>query len=329
MIDAETFEIAPVSKLRPLELVFPTHLKNLSNRILRDKVIKGPILADKKTGIVLDGSHRYVFFLKYGYKTAPVKFVDYDDENIRVGTVLMHKHIIEGGTNISKKDVKARGMSGNLYPPRTTRHFFPFRKPDISVPLSELEKGGQIDVTKYIAKASLQEEMDHNKKYIKEIESEFDEVIRYLEEQRNVKKYLEEQINEMKKIRKGVAFFPGKFQPPHLGHIISLMQLYPRYDKIIIGITEDVPNVLSQEERKAIFEKAFEHLPKFKVVLINGVLTEANSLKGLPEFDVCVSGNKKVIEKLRSLGKEAEFLPRSEGAYFSGTKIRKLLNLEK
>ena len=91
-----TIEIVPMSKLRPLELVFPTHLKNLSKMILKDKVIKSPILADKKTGIVLDGSHRYIFFLKYGYKTAPVKFVDYDDENIRVGTVLMHKHIVEG-----------------------------------------------------------------------------------------------------------------------------------------------------------------------------------------------------------------------------------------
>jgi len=306
-----------------------SQLENLSKIILKDKVIKSPILADRKTGIVLDGSHRYIFFLKYGYKTAPVKFVDYDDENIRVGTVLMHKHIIEKGTNISKNDVKGRGMSGNLYPPRTTRHFFPFRKPDISVPLSELEKGEKTDVTKYITKANLQEEIDHNKKYVREIESEFDEVIRYLEEQRNVKKYLEDQIEEMKKIRKGVAFFPGKFQPPHLGHIMSLMQLYPEYDKIIVGITEDGPNVLSQEERKTIFEKAFEHLPKFEVVLIKGVLTEMNSLKDLPEFDICISGNKKVIEKIRGLGKETKFFHRTEGMYFSGTKIRKLLNSEK
>ena len=329
MREDKIFEIAPVSKLRPLELVFPTHLKNLSKMILKDKIIKSPILADKKTGIVLDGSHRYVFFLKYGYKTAPVKFVDYDDENIRVGTVLMHKHIIEKDTNISKKEVIARGTSGNLYPPRTTRHFFPFRKPDISVPLSELEKCEKIDVAKYIAKASIQEEMDHNKKYIKEIEAEFDEVIRYLEEQRNVKKYLEEQIKEMKKIRKGIAFFPGKFQPPHLGHIMTLMQLYQEYDKIIVGITEDGPNIMSQEERKAIFEKAFEHLPKFKVVLLKGVLTENISLKDLPEFDICISGNKKVIEKIRSLGKEAKFFRRTKGIYFSGTKIRKLLNLRK
>jgi len=107
------------------------------------------------------------------------------------------------------------------------------------------------------------------------------------------------------------------------------MQLYPKYDKIIVGITEDGPRIVSQQERKKIFEKAFEHLPKFKIILIKGVLTGMNSLNGLPEFDICVSGNKKVIEKIKSLGKETEFMSRSEGTYFSGTKIRKLLDFEK
>ena len=325
MKNEKDFEIVPLSRLKPLELVFPTHLRNLTNMILKDKIIKSPILADSKTGIVLDGSHRYIFFLGHGYKNCPVKFVDYDDENIRVGTILTHRHFIEGSTNISKKEVRRRGLTGNLYTPRTTRHFFPFRKPTISVPLSDLKKGKEKDVSKYIAKVSLQEEIEHNKKYIHEIELEFDEIIRYLEEQRNVKKYLEEQIKEMKEERRGVALFPGKFQPPHLGHIMTLMQLYPKYDQIIIGITEDGPNVMTPLERKKIFEKALEHLPKFKVVLIKGVLSEAKSLNHLPEFDVCLSGNDKVINRIKSLGKEAKFLPRSEGIYFSGTELRKLL----
>lgn len=322
------YEIVPISRLKPLELVFPTHLKNLTNMIEKDQVIKSPILADKKTGIVLDGSHRYIYFLGHGYKTCPVLFVDYDDENIRVGTILSHRHFIEGSTNISKKEVRRRGLTGNLYTPRTTRHFFPFRKPTISVLLSSLQKGNPIDVTKYIADVSLQEEIDHNKKYISEIESEFDVIIRYLEEQRNVKKYLEEQITEMKELRKGIAFFPGKFQPPHLGHMISMMQLYPKYDTIIIGITEDGPKMLTQEERKKIFEKALEHLPKFKVVLIKGVLSEAKSLEHLPYFDVCISGNMKVIKNIKKLGREVKFMPRSTGLYFSGTELRRIIGFK-
>jgi hypothetical protein len=87
--------------------------------------------------------------LKHGYKECPVLFVDYNDENIRVGTILKQRHIIQGCTNISKTEVVQRGLSGRLYPPRTTRHFFPFRKPDIKLRLSELKKGKSVDVGEY------------------------------------------------------------------------------------------------------------------------------------------------------------------------------------
>ena len=49
----------------------------------------------------------------------------------------------------------------------------------------------------------------------------------------------------MRKKSKSVAFFPGKFQPVHMGHITSLMKIYDDYDKIIIGITSDSPAILS------------------------------------------------------------------------------------
>ena len=96
--------------------------------ILNDGFVKTPIIADKKYGIVLDGSHRYVFFLMNGYKEVPVKFVNYEDEHIRVGARLIHRHLIDEALHISKKDIVKRSLSGDLFPPRTTRHFFPFRK---------------------------------------------------------------------------------------------------------------------------------------------------------------------------------------------------------
>jgi len=191
-------EIVKISKLKPLEKVFPRHLKNLTKMIEKDKLVKCPILADKNTGIVLDGSHRYVFFLMKGYKTVPVKFVDYNDENIRVGTHLAHRFLIDGSTNISKKEVVKRGLSGNLFPPRTTRHFFPFRKTDtINLPLSELEIGDPIDVKEIIANVPVEDEITHNEKYLSEIDEEIDEIIKYLEEIRQIKIYLKKQIKMM------------------------------------------------------------------------------------------------------------------------------------
>ena len=38
--------------------------------------------------------------------------------------------------NISKQEVIRRGLAGELFPPRSTRHFFPFRKNNrIDLPL--------------------------------------------------------------------------------------------------------------------------------------------------------------------------------------------------
>ncbi len=194
------YEIVPIERLKPLERVFPHHLENLNKLLLKDGIVKAPVLADRNTGIVLDGSHRYVFFLMHGYKTVPVQFVDYDDENIRVGTHLMHRHLITGPTNISKAEVVVRGLTGNIYPPRTTRHFFPFRKiDDMDLPLSSLAKGQPVDVSKFIEKVSVQEEIAHNEKFIQEIEQEVDVLINYLYEARSVKHYLKFQVEEMKK----------------------------------------------------------------------------------------------------------------------------------
>jgi len=122
-----------------------------------------------------------------------------------------------------------------------------------------------------------------------------------------------------------IAFFPGKFQPPHLGHIITIMDLYDKYDKIIIAITDDVPRVSSSTERKSIFERVFRHLEKVEVVLIPGVLTKYKTTTDLPHFDVCLSGNEDVIDRMKRLGKKVTKVPRSVGIGYSGREIRKLI----
>ena len=194
------YEIVPIDQLRPLEYVFPNHLKNLTELILRDGFVKAPLLADRETGIVLDGSHRYVFFLQQGYETVPVHFVNYKDENIRVGTRLLHRHLIDASPQISKREVIERGLSGNIFRARTTRNFFPFRKiTDMNLPLSALEKGDPRIVDHYIEKVSKEDEIKHNKEFIQEIEQEMDEIVNFLYEAKDVKDYLKFQVQEMEK----------------------------------------------------------------------------------------------------------------------------------
>jgi len=118
------------------------------------------------------------------------------------------------------------------------------------------------------------------------------------------------------------VLFPGKFQPPHLGHIITIMKLRKDYNKIIIGITEDKPEVMPQSKRKKIFDDVFKGFIDVETVIIKGTIEGCSSLKNLPEFDVCISGNKNVIKKIREFGKEAKFIKRSFPKIYSGTRWR-------
>lgn len=125
------------------------------------------------------------------------------------------------------------------------------------------------------------------------------------------------------------AFFPGKFQPPHIGHVITIAKLLSddSYDKIIIGITQDKPKLLEQTQIKNIFDTIFEYARRWKLVevaIIEGVLIEKKDIKELPDFDVLISGNKDVLDWGKGMGLKTRHISRSEGIGFSGTELRRL-----
>lgn len=194
------YEIVPIEKLKPLEKVFPTHLKNLISMINSEGKINLPIYADRKTGVILDGSHRYAFLLGHGFNEAPVRWINYDDENIRVGTHLAHRFEIDGDTNISKEEVIRRGMFGDLYNPRTTRHFFPFRKTPIDVDLKSLKKNVERrDISFLLPDVNVEAEIAHNIGFIKEIDQELQSIEKYVEEAKKTREYLVNQVEAMRK----------------------------------------------------------------------------------------------------------------------------------
>ena len=79
-------------------------------------------------------------------------------------------------------------------------YFFPFRKNTYAdVALSQLKRGPKRNVEHLIAKVSIQDEIDHNRGYLQEIDYEIDEIIRYLDEIRMTKLYLKQQVIVMEK----------------------------------------------------------------------------------------------------------------------------------
>ena len=109
-----------------------------------------------------------------------------------------------------------------------------------------------------------------------------------------------------------------------MGHVTSLMKIFDDYDKIIIGITSDPPNVLSLNARKEIFESVLSRFNKFEYVFFDTALIDIKDKTILPQFDVCVTGNQKVVDYMKKNNFKTRLLSRSEGVGYSGTEIRSI-----
>ena len=127
--------------------------------------------------------------------------------------------------------------------------------------------------------------------------------------------------NDNKRLK---VFFPGKFQPLHVGHLVTIAKLLRRYD-VVVGITEDIPQVMSRKSVRSTLKLIFGD--RINVVLVSGVLTEKKSIKGLPVFDILVSGNNMVLNWGSLMGFCVLKIPRAKGLGYSGHKIRRLYGI--
>ena len=124
------------------------------------------------------------------------------------------------------------------------------------------------------------------------------------------------------------AFFPGKYQPPHLGHVLTIAKLYKKYNTIIIGINSDTHSIISKLEIKRIFKTIF---PNIIVVYIPFKLTTLSKLDlslVVPEFDILITAeNKEVYHWAKQQNIKVKNIKRSKCIGCSGTELRKLYGL--
>jgi cytidyltransferase-like protein len=134
-----------------------------------------------------------------------------------------------------------------------------------------------------------------------------------------------------------IALFSGRFDPIHLGHIITIGRLLEKYQQVIVC-------VLNYPEREACtIDKNIEILTEFMSLwLYKGfrVLITANTThfaritidaidsicKGVDcdVNDVCwVGGNTEVVDHLKDIGFPFEYIERSY--FYRSTTIRELL----
>ena len=124
----------PVEVLRPHEQVIQKKVDQLERMTIRWDAYTKPLLVDGATGTILDGHHRYEIARRLDLQCLPCVVVEYlDDDSI---TLLLWPN--SDRESISKDDVIQAGLSGDLMPPKTSRHLLSDDLPPISVPLSRL-----------------------------------------------------------------------------------------------------------------------------------------------------------------------------------------------
>lgn len=129
-------ELIPTRLLLAHEETVPARVEELVRVLRRDGLVRLAIVADAKTRVVLDGHHRLAALKVLGCKRVPVLLVDYHRGDIRVATWR------QGERPPSKDEVLRQAEQGKLYPPKSTRHFFPWKFQEQAVALSDLQHEG-------------------------------------------------------------------------------------------------------------------------------------------------------------------------------------------
>ena len=127
-------ELVPIAWLRPHEEVKPRNVDTLHEMTLRWSAYTKPLLVDRQTGTILDGHHRHQVGIRIGLSRLPVIKVDY----LEAAGIELDVWPSCELTDLTKQQVIDMALSGNVYPPKTSRHRVSDHLPPIAVPLDLL-----------------------------------------------------------------------------------------------------------------------------------------------------------------------------------------------
>ncbi len=108
---------ADIRTLVPHERVDDARLKVVRKQLQSQGVVRRPIIVDRHSRVILDGHHRVQALRDLGAKHAPVVYVRYNDETVRV--YLRRNDVL---MKLIKHYVLDMARSHKLFPSKTTRH---------------------------------------------------------------------------------------------------------------------------------------------------------------------------------------------------------------
>ncbi|MCI4348336.1 MAG: ParB N-terminal domain-containing protein [Thermoplasmata archaeon] len=130
------FQLVPVASLVPHEEVDETDVTRLAREIRARGLVREPIWVTAAERVILNGHHRYAALRSLGVRRVPTWLVDYSDPAMVLGRW-------GRGPPLEKAEVIRRARSGELFPPKTSRHVWrgPTPEPHPTT-LAELQADG-------------------------------------------------------------------------------------------------------------------------------------------------------------------------------------------
>ncbi|MFA5166857.1 MAG: adenylyltransferase/cytidyltransferase family protein [Candidatus Paceibacterota bacterium] len=133
------------------------------------------------------------------------------------------------------------------------------------------------------------------------------------------------------------AIFSGRFDPVHLGHVLTILKLLDRFDRVVVVIL-DYPERegCTAQEAFDIFQSVFIHIssPRMITLIINKdhfatisreqYLDLIKTVGAKNDGVVYVSGNRKVLDNFQHMDLPWEYIPRSRE--YSGTEERRRIH---
>ncbi len=113
-----------------------------------------------------------------------------------------------------------------------------------------------------------------------------------------------------------IAVYPGSFDPITMGHVDIINRIAPLYDEVIVLVAQSSQkqSMFTALERKALIEKALNHLHNVKVDIFEGLTVEymrkvnakviVRGLRAVVDFEyemTMASMNKKLDPKIETM----------------------------
>jgi ParB-like chromosome segregation protein Spo0J len=125
--------LVDINRLRTHERTSKRRVNQVQKKIKDLSMVKNPVVADRKTLIVLDGHHRLAALKRLGAKKIPVLVVNYLSKNVRV--YLRRKNLLVA---IIKQAVINMALDNKNFPEKTTRHLIKNRLKNINIAIKQL-----------------------------------------------------------------------------------------------------------------------------------------------------------------------------------------------